>query len=75
MTLKTFADFAFALGLEVEKIALAPLGESLISIEAMDRWLDEESLIAQGEAEVTGSFEYKSTGSVSSTAQEAAFVG
>jgi len=75
MTLKTLADFAFALGLEVEELRLAPLGESLISHDAMDQWLDEESVVAEGRAEVVGTTDYGSIGATITKGREAAFVG
>jgi transcriptional regulator with XRE-family HTH domain len=75
MTLKTLADFAFALELEVEELSLAPLGESLISHDAMDKWLDEESVIAEGTAEVVGTIGDESTGTILVTRREAMFVG
>lgn len=75
MTLKTLADFAFALELEVVDLSLAPLGESLISHDAMDKWLDEESVIAEGRAEVVGTNNFGPTGAAITSGRETAFVG
>jgi transcriptional regulator with XRE-family HTH domain len=75
MTLKTLAEFAFALGLEVGDLSLAPLGESLISHDAMDKWLDEESIVAEGRADVVATTGYESTESIIIKGREATFVG
>jgi transcriptional regulator with XRE-family HTH domain len=49
MTLRTFADLAFALGLQVRSVDLSPIGEMRIPHDAMDRWLDEGKKILQAE--------------------------
>lgn len=40
MTLKTLADFAWALGLEIRGIELRPIGTTTVSVEAVNKWLD-----------------------------------
>lgn len=43
MTLKTLADLAWALGLQVRDITLAPIGEMRVPRSAMDAWLDDHA--------------------------------
>lgn len=40
MTVRTLADFAYALGLQVRNIELAPVGEMRVSSDMADRFLD-----------------------------------
>ena len=75
MTLKTLADCAFVLGLELSELQLAPLGESMISHDLMDQWLDEESVVAEGSTDVVGSFQYEPVKTALGMGKEAAFVG
>lgn len=51
MTLRTFADLAFALGLQVRGIELSNLGEMRVPYHSMDCWLDGKAL-----REVSASF-------------------
>jgi transcriptional regulator with XRE-family HTH domain len=54
MTLKTLADMLWALGLEVRDLKLAKLGESTVSAEMMDLWLDGESKVVAAESTNSG---------------------
>lgn len=59
MTLKTLADFAFSLGLEVVDLSLVPLGESLVPKELVDHWLDEETIVAKGSTQMVGTVNHQ----------------
>lgn len=43
MTLKTVADLFWAIGLEVQGVDVAALGESTVPTSFIDQWLDDEA--------------------------------
>ncbi|MDB4893592.1 MAG: hypothetical protein JWL61_5447 [Gemmatimonadetes bacterium] len=41
MTIKTFADIALALGLQLRNVELSPVGEMRVPYDSMDQWLEQ----------------------------------
>lgn len=54
MTLRTLADLLWAAGVEVRGLELVPIGESTVSSDFMDAWLEGEGVVVATERVETG---------------------